>query len=47
MLINVDFVENIESQYILSVALGEGNKFLSIFKDQYFEELVYFGIFFG
>lgn len=47
MLTNADFAENTESQYILSVAPGEGNKCLSIFRDQYSEELAYPGTFLG
>ena len=47
MLTNANFVENTESRYILSVAPGEGNKPLSIFRDQYSEELAYPGIFLG
>ena len=47
MLTSTDFVEDSESQYILSVAPGEGNKPLSIFRDQYSEELAYPGIFLG
>ena len=47
MLTNTDFVEDNGSQCILSVAPGEGKKPLSIFQDQYAEELAYFGIFLG
>ena len=47
MLTSTDFVEDSESQYILNVAPGEGNKPLSIFRDQYSEELAYPGIFLG
>ena len=47
MLTNTDFVEDSENQTILSVAPGEGNKPLSIFRDQYSEELAYPGIFLG
>ena len=44
---NTDFVEDSELQHILNVAPGEGIKPLSIFRDQYFEELAYPGIFLG
>ena len=47
MLTNADFIENSETQHILNVAPGEGNKPLSIFRDQYSEELAYPGIFLG
>ena len=47
MLTNTNFVEDNESQRILNVAPGEGNKPLSIFRDQYSEELAYPGIFLG
>ena len=47
MLTNTDFVEDNGSQCILSVAPGEGKKPLSIFQDQYSEELAYPGIFLG
>ena len=47
MLTNTDFVEDNGSQCILSVAPGEGKKPLSIFQDQYSEELAYLGIFLG
>ena len=45
MLTNTNFVEDNESHHILNVAPGEGNKPLSIFRDQYSEELAYPGIF--
>ena len=45
MLTNTNFVEDNESRCILNVAPGEGNKPLSIFRDQYSEELAYPGIF--
>ena len=45
MLTKTDFIEDSETKYILSVAPGEGNKPLSIFRDQYSEELAYPGIF--
>ena len=47
MLTNTNFVEDNESQRILNVAPGEGNKPLSIFRDQYSKELAYPGIFLG
>ena len=47
MLTNSDFVELSESQHILHVAPGEGSTPLSIFRDQYSEELAYPGIFLG
>ena len=47
MFTSTDFVEDSESHYILSVAPGEGNKPLSIFRDQYSEELAYPSIFLG
>ena len=47
MLTNTNFVEDNEGQHILNVAPGEGNKPLSIFRDQYSEELAYPGIFLG
>ena len=47
MLTKTDFIEDSETKYILSVAPDEGNKPLSIFRDQYSEELAYSGIFLG
>nr|XP_058946351.1 uncharacterized protein LOC131774356 [Pocillopora verrucosa] len=47
MLTNTEFVEDSEPQHILNVAPGEGTKPLSIFRDQYSEELAYPGIFLG
>ena len=47
MLTNSNFVEHSESQHILNVAPGEGSIPLSIFRDQYSEELAYPGIFLG
>ena len=47
MLRKTDFIEDSETKYILSVAPGEGNKPLGIFRDQYSEELAYPGIFLG
>ena len=46
-LTKTDFIEDSETKYILSVAPDEGNKPLSIFRDQYSEELAYPGIFLG
>ena len=42
-----DFVSNCERQEIYNVAPGEGNRPLSIFRDQYSEEMAYPGIFLG
>ena len=47
MLTKTDFIEDSETKYILSVAPDEGNKPLSIFRDQYSEELAYSGISLG
>ena len=47
MFTNTNFVEDNESQCILNFAPGEGNKPLSIFRNQYYEELAYPGIFLG
>ena len=47
MLTKTDFIEDSETKYILSVAPDERNKPLSIFRDQYSEELAYSGIFLG
>ena len=47
LLSNTDFFEDSEPQHILNVAPGEGTKPLSIFRDQYSEELAYPGIFLG
>lgn len=47
MFILIDFLEDEECQYIFNIVLVEGNIFLSIFMDKFFEELVYLGIFFG
>ena len=45
MLTKTDFIEDSETKYILSVAPGEANKPLSIFRDKYSDELAYPGIF--
>ena len=47
MLTATDFLEDSERQNILTVAPAEGNIPLSIFRDQYSEELAYPGIFIG
>ena len=47
MLTATDFLEDSERQNILNVAPAEGNIPLSIFRDQYSEELAYPGIFIG
>ena len=47
MLIATDFLNDTERQKIYNVATGEGNRPLSIFRDQYSEELAYPGIFLG
>ena len=47
MLTAPDFLDGNERQHIHNVAPGEGNKPLSIFKDQHSEELAYPGIFLG
>ena len=47
MLTKTDFIEDNETRNILNVAPGEGNKPLSIFRDQHSEELAYPGIFLG
>ena len=47
MLTNTHYFEDSLPQRILNVAPGEGNKPLSIFRDQYSEELAYPGIFLG
>ena len=45
MLTATDFLDDSERQQIHNVAPGEGNRPLSIFRDQYSEELAYPGIF--
>ncbi|XP_028417946.1 uncharacterized protein LOC114542642 [Dendronephthya gigantea] len=47
MLTPPDFVSDSERQEIYNVAPGEGNRPLSIFRDQYSEEMAYPGIFLG
>ena len=42
-----DFLDDSETQQIHNVAPGEGNRPLSIFRDQYSEELANPGIFLG
>ena len=42
-----DFLEDNERQNILNVAPAEGNRPLSVFRDEYCEELAYPGIFLG
>lgn len=43
----IDFLDDNEWQHIYNVALGEWNTTLSIYRDQYFEELAWPGIFSG
>ena len=47
MLTPPDFVDNDEKQHIYNVAPAEANRPLSIFRDQYSEEMSYPGIFLG
>ena len=47
MLTATDFLDDSERQQIYNIAPGEGNRPLSIFRDQYSEELAYPGIFLG
>ena len=47
MLTATDFLDDGERQQIHNVAPGEGSRPLSIFRDQYSEELAYPGIFLG
>ena len=47
MLTPPDIVDNSERQQIYNVAPGEGNTPLSVFRDQYCEEMAYPGIFLG
>jgi hypothetical protein len=47
MLTSPDFVTDNESQRILNVEPGEGNRLMSIFRDKHSEELAYPGIFLG
>ena len=41
MLTATDFLDDSERQHIYNFAPGEGNKPLSLFRDQYSEELAY------
>ena len=47
MLTSSDFVSDNEKQEIYNFAPGEGNKPLSVFRDQFSEEMAYPGIFLG
>ena len=47
MLTTLDFVSDNEKQEIYNFAPGEGNKPLSVFRDQFSEEMAYPGIFLG
>ena len=47
MLTPPDYVNNSERQQIYNIAPGEGNTPLSVFRDQYSEEMAYPGIFLG
>ena len=47
MLTSTDFVEDSDPQYILNLALAEGSRPLSVFRDKFSEEMAYPGIFFG
>ncbi len=47
MLTAPDFVDDNERQSIYNFAPAEGNRPLSIFRDQYSEEMAYPGIFLG
>ncbi|XP_078349889.1 uncharacterized protein LOC144634728 [Oculina patagonica] len=47
MLTSPDFVEDCEREKVLNFAPGESNHPISVFKDQYCEELAYPGIFYG
>lgn len=47
MLTPTHFLENNERQHILNVAPAEGNGPLSVFRDEYSEELAYPRIFLG
>ena len=47
MLTTTDFLEDSERQNTLNIALAEGNRPLSVFRDKYCEELAYPGIFLG
>ena len=47
MLTPTHFLEDNERQHILNVARAEGNRPLSVFRDEYSEELAYRRIFLG
>ena len=47
MLTATDFLDDSERQQVYNIAPGEGNRPLSIFRDQYSEVLAYPGIFLG
>ena len=47
MLTPPDYVDNSERQQIYNIASGEGNTPLSVFRDQYSEEMAYPGVFLG
>ena len=47
MLTAADFLNDNERQHMYNVAPGEGSRPLSIFRDQFSEELAYPGIFLG
>ena len=47
MLTSTDFVQDNDRQYILNLALAEGSRPLSVFKDKFSEEMAYPGIFLG
>ena len=42
-----DYVDNSGQQQFYNIAPGEGNTLLSVFRDQYSEEMAYPGIFLG
>ena len=47
MLTPPDYEDNSERQQIYNIAPGEGNRTLSVFRDQYSEKMFYPGIFLG
>ncbi len=47
MLTSPDFIEDCEREKVLNIAPGKSNHPISVFKDQYCEELAYPGIFCG
>ena len=47
MLTSSDYVDNRERQQIYNIVPGGGNTPLSVFRDQYSEEMAYPGIFLG